>query len=78
MTYDEARPHIFEKLGVFLNRPIADADLDMTYEQLGADSMDMVALAFALEQLTGRAFEPELFLQHGTIRDALNAFFAND
>lgn len=77
MTLDEARPIILEKLGAFLGRPVTDADLNTNYEALGADSMDMVALAFELEKVTGRPFMPELFLQHDTIVSALTSFFAD-
>ena len=78
MTLDEARPLILEKLSTFLGRPIGADQLDSSYEALGADSMDMVALAFELEKLSGKPFKPELFLQHDTIDAALVHFFAAD
>lgn len=75
MTLEEAMPTILETLSRFLNREITVEDLSGGYESLGADSMDMVALAFELEQMTGRVFEPEMLLQKETIHDALVSFF---
>lgn len=70
-------PLILDRLGEFLNRPLTEADLDQSYDRLGADSMDMVALAFELEKAVGRPVLPELFLQHDTIRGALDAILSD-
>jgi acyl carrier protein len=77
MTLEEARPIILERLSGFLGRQLTYADLACGYDELGADSMDMVALAFELETLAERPFYPELFLQHDTIQAALVSFFAD-
>ena len=61
-----------ERLGKFLGRPFTEAELDQPYDALGADSMDMVVLAFELEKHLDQQIEPELFLQHPTIRQALD------
>lgn len=61
-----------ERLSKFLGRPFTEAELDKPYDELGADSMDMVVLAFELEKHLGQRIEPELFLQHPTIRLALD------
>jgi len=61
-----------ERLSKFLGRPFTEAELDQPYDALGADSMDMVVLAFELEKHLGQRVEPELFLQHPTIRRALD------
>ena len=42
-----------EKLSKFLKRPITEEDLHKSYDALGADSMDMVVLAFEIEQEHG-------------------------
>ncbi len=65
-----------ERLGKFLGRPFTEAELDQPYDALGADSMDMVVLAFELEKHLGQRVEPELFLQHPTIRQALDDLIA--
>lgn len=75
MTLDEAIPVILDTLGRFLNRKVEAAELEGRFEALGADSMDMVALAFELEKLSGRALKPEMFLQYDTIKEALRAHF---
>ena len=62
-----------EKLSEFLERPIYESDLDKGYDALGADSMDMVVLAFEIEKEYGIEIMPELFLQHNTIREAIEA-----
>lgn len=74
--HDESLALILERLGDFLKRPLTEADLDQGYDSLGADSMDMVALAFELEKAIGRPVLPELFLQHETIRAALDAILS--
>jgi acyl carrier protein len=76
MTEEHVIRLILEKLGKFLGRPVTEAELDGGYESLGADSMDMVVLAFELEKILGRKVSPETFLQHSTIRGALMAMMA--
>jgi len=61
-----------ERLTKFLGREFTEADLDLSYDALGADSMDMVVLAFELEKHLGKPVEPEVFLQFDTIRAALD------
>jgi len=62
---------VLEKLSEFLGRPITEEDLAKGYDSLGADSMDMVALAFEIERATGIKILPEIFLQHVSIKSAL-------
>lgn len=69
---------MLERLSTFLGRPVTEADLQSGYDSLGADSMDMVALAFELERAIGKPILPELFLQHETIAEALDAIFGDD
>lgn len=64
---------ILERLSEFLDRPVHEHELDKGYDALGADSMDMVVLAYELEKLLGRKVVPEVFMQHDTIRGALDA-----
>jgi len=75
----EANPLItmaVERLAKFLRREFTEADLELSYDSLGADSMDMVVLAFELEKHLGTPVEPEIFLQHETIRSALDELIA--
>jgi acyl carrier protein len=74
---DDVLALVRERLSEFLKRPLTDADLDQAYAELGADSMDMVVLAFELEKMIGRPVLPELFLQHDTIRGALDVILAD-
>lgn len=62
-----------EKLSKFLKRPITEEDLHKSYDALGADSMDMVVLAFEIEQEYGIEILPEVFLQYDSIHEALNS-----
>ena len=62
-----------EKLSKFLKRPITEEDLYKSYDALGADSMDMVVLAFEIEQEYGIEILPEVFLQYDSIHEALNS-----
>jgi acyl carrier protein len=64
---------ILERLSIFLNHPFREEDLDQGYDTLGADSMDMVVLAFELENLLGTTIKPEVFMQHESIRGAIDA-----
>lgn len=68
---------ILERLSDYLKLPVTEADLNQGYEALGADSMDMVALAFELEKAADIKILPEVFLQYDTIRSALDAILAN-
>ncbi|KAB7615947.1 acyl carrier protein [Amylibacter sp. SFDW26] len=65
-----------ERLQKFLGREVSEKDLDIGYDSLGADSMDMVVLAFDLEQHLGKPIAPEIFLEHETLRAALEDVIA--
>lgn len=73
----QANGLILERLSEYLKRPVTEDDLNQGYEALGADSMDMVALAFELERAAEVKILPEVFLQHETIRGALDAILAD-
>lgn len=77
MTNEEIQALVLEKLTIFLGRPIVQADLSNGYDALGADSMDMVALAFELEKAIGRPVQPEMFIQYDTIAKAIAALLDN-
>ena len=66
---------ILEKLSEFLNRPVDVEELNGSYADLGADSMDMVVLAFELELYLGHEVAPELFLEYESLRGALESVF---
>ena len=56
----------------YLEREIIVEDLDKNYEELGADSVDLVSLAFEVEKEFNIEILPEIFLEHRTIRKALD------
>jgi len=72
MTRDEIIQATLERLSKFLGRPFKEEDLEQGYDSLGADSMDMVVLAYELEKLLGKAIKPEIFMKHVSIRSALD------
>ncbi len=72
MEKQELMEMAVQRLSRFLSREFTEKDLDLTYDSLGADSMDMVVLAFELEKKIGKPVEPEIFLQHASIRAALD------
>lgn len=77
LDQQEARALVLEKLSNYLDRPVNEDDLNKGYEELGADSMDMVALAFELEQAAEIKILPEVFLQYESIGAAMEAILAN-
>lgn len=70
---EEVLPQVLERLSSILQREITEADLKLGHESLGADSMDMVVLAYELESIVGGSIKPEIFLQHDSILGALEA-----
>ena len=78
MTKDKVIQAILERLSKFLGRPFKEEDLEQGYDSLGADSMDMVVLAFELEKLLGTTIKPEVFMQHESIRGAIDAIMQED
>lgn len=73
---DKVAELILEKLSVFLKRPVAPEELSRGYEALGADSMDMVALAFEIEREFDVKVLPEVFMQYDSIRAAMDAILS--
>lgn len=78
MTETDYMPLILDRLSHFLGRRVERSELDSGYDSLGADSMDMVALAFELEKARGVPVSPEIFLQHETIAGALEQILNSD
>ncbi len=72
MTKDKIIQIILERLSKFLGHAVTREDLKQGFATLGADSMDMVVLAFELEDLLGITIKPEIFMQHETILAALD------
>ena len=78
MTTDiETTQLVLAKLGEYLGREFTEADLEQGYDSLGADSMDMVALAFEMERTLEIKILPEIFLQHDTIKGVMAAILAS-
>jgi acyl carrier protein len=72
MNSDEIISFILKRLSKFIGRPIESDDLDAEYGSLGADSMDMVVLAYDLEKELNIIIKPEIFMQHDNVRGALD------
>lgn len=68
---------VVAKLSEYLEREIVPADLEKGYDSLGADSMDMVVLAFELERTLEVKILPEIFLQYDSINGAVHAILNN-
>ena len=62
---------ILIKLSKYLNRELTEDDLKKGYDSLGADSMDMVTLAYEMEIELGIEINPEIFLQYDMIMSAV-------
>ncbi|WP_299139591.1 acyl carrier protein [uncultured Tateyamaria sp.] len=62
-----------ERLAIYLKRPVTPKDLELRYDELGADSVDMVSLAFEIEEAMGQPVSPEIFLEFETVKQALEA-----
>lgn len=75
MTRNELIPLVINRLSEFLGRPFKEAELNESYDSLGADSMDMVILAHELEGIMDRKINPELFMQHDSLNESLDALF---
>ena len=73
MSNDEILSFILGRLSQLIGRPVEDGDLDNEYNMLGADSMDMVVLAYELEKLLKITIMPEVFMQHDSVRGALDS-----
>jgi len=57
----------------YMKRQVTEKDLEARYDTLGADSVDMVTLAFEFEKATGVAISPEIFFQYDSFNEALDA-----
>jgi len=76
MKIEEANQIALEILGTFLERDVTEKDLLMSLEQLGADSLDMLSIAFEVEKKFGVKIEIEMFLDQDTLKDAVLAVLA--
>jgi acyl carrier protein len=76
MKIEEANQITLEILGTFLERDVTEKDLLMSLEQLGADSLDMLSIAFEVEKKFGVKIEIEMFLDQDTLKDAVLAVLA--
>ncbi|WP_299629147.1 acyl carrier protein [uncultured Tateyamaria sp.] len=73
MTTIDLTALALDRLAAYLKRPVTPADLDRRYDELGVDSVDMVSLAFEVEEALGQPVSPEIFLEFESIREALAA-----
>lgn len=72
MTLEDLTKRITDRLSEFLGHAVTADDLKCGYDEIGADSMDVVVLAFELEEWMGFEIPPEVFMQHSTIEEALH------
>jgi acyl carrier protein len=78
MNKNEIKALIIEQLSRYLDRQCTEKELNEPYDRLGADSMDMVVLAYELEKALGRKIMPEHFMRYHSIQEALDALIIEE
>lgn len=73
----EIKQKACERLSEYLERQVTEDDLVLGYHEIGADSSDVVVLAFELEKWIGHPIEPELFLKYESVAEALELVARN-
>ena len=78
MTPDELESLTLRVLSKVLNREISQKDLKSTLTSLGADSLDIVSLAFELETELDELVDinPEIFMQNMSLNESIDALYA--
>ena len=78
MTPDELESLTLRVLSKVLNREISQKDLKSTLTSLGADSLDIVSLAFELETELDELVDinPEIFMQNMSLNESIDALHA--
>jgi len=78
MTRDELESLTLQVLSKVLNREISQKDLKSTLTSLGADSLDIVSLAFELETELDELVDinPEIFMQNMSLNESIDALYA--
>ena len=78
MTRDELESLTLQVLSKVLNREISQKDLKSTLTSLGADSLDIVSLAFELETELDELVDinPEIFMQNMSLNESIDKLHA--
>ena len=71
MDIQEANEIALELLGKYLQREVGEADLLLSYDELGADSLDMLSMSFEIEKRFNIRVEVESFLAEDNLRDGI-------
>ena len=71
MDIQEANEIALELLGKYLQREVGEADLLLSYDELGADSLDMLSMSFEIEKRFNIRIEVESFLAEDNLRDGI-------
>ena len=71
MDIQEANEIALELLGKHLQREVGEADLLLSYDELGADSLDMLSMSFEIEKRFNIRVEVESFLAEENLRDGI-------
>ena len=77
MKIKEANEIALEILSNHFNREVSEDELRMPLDQLGADSLDMLAIAYQIEKKFDVKIEIEIFLDQDTLQDAIMRFVEN-
>lgn len=77
MKIKEANEIALEILSNHFNREVSEDELLMPLDQLGADSLDMLAIAYQIEKKFDVKIEIEIFLDQDTLQDAIMRFVEN-
>ena len=77
MKINDANEIALEILSNHFNREVSEDELLMPLDQLGADSLDMLAIAYQIEKKFDVKIEIEIFLDQDTLQDAIMRFVEN-
>lgn len=77
MKIKEANEIALEILSNHFNREVSEDELLMPLDQLGADSLDMLSIAYQIEKKFDVKIEIEIFLDQDTLQDAIMRFVEN-
>ena len=77
MKIKEANEIALEILSNHFNREVSEDELLMPLDQLGADSLDMLSIAYQIEKKFDVKIEMEIFLDQDTLQDAITRFVDN-
>ena len=77
MKIKEVNEIVLEILSNHFNREVSEDELLMPLDQLGADSLDMLSIAYQIEKKFDVKIEIEIFLDQDTLQDAIMRYVEN-